>query len=103
MNKKLKAVVRPEISFRRGEFKNDQTMTQKLPAELKRRILDYLKSAEPGIMGDMPLIDPVTGVVYERTNVLREKDGFEWSTAEIYMIEHYDVALTNDFLRLFNY
>ena len=96
-----KDVVAEGVSFRQGEFKLDKSMVEKLPSELKSRILDYLKEPPPGLIGDCPLVDPVTGVKYESTNIIREKDGFGWSSAAIYMLEHYDVRLSEDFLKLF--
>ena len=98
---KPKMIVPESTSFIRGKFRNDSSMVEKLPDELKRRILTYLKEPEPGTVGDMPMIDPVTGVKYDSTNILREKDGFAWSSAAIYMLEKYDIRLSDDFLRLF--
>ena len=102
MKMELKDIVEGNVSFRQGEFKNDQSMVKKLPEELKRRILDYLKEPPPGLIGDMPLIDPVTGKRYTSTNIIRSKDGFEWSSSAIYMLEHYDVKLSDGFLELFD-
>ena len=102
MSTQMKDVVPAWVSFEADEFKNDQTMVKKLPDGLKHKILSYLNEPEPDTVADMPLIDPVTGKVYDRTNILRVKDGFEWSTAEIYMFENYDVILSDDFLRLFD-
>ena len=96
----MKDIMPDWVSFRIGEFSTEM-MKDKLPSELKNRILDYLNTPQPTTVADMPLIDPVTGKLYTRTNVLREKDGFEWSTAEIYMFEHYNVILTDEFMRLF--
>ena len=96
-----KDIIPENISYRPGEFKADSSMVKKLPSELKQRILSYLRAPEPGMVGDMPMIDPVTGKKYDSTNILREKDGFEWSSADIYMLEHYDVRLSEDFLKLF--
>lgn len=96
----MKDIMPDWVSFRIGEF-STEIMEDKLPSELKNRILDYLNTPQPTTVADMPLIDPVTEKLYTRTNVLREKDGFEWSTAEIYMFEHYNVILTDEFMRLF--
>ncbi len=101
MSAQMKDVVANWVSFEADEFKNDKTMVKKLPDDLKQRILRYLKEPEPDTVADMPLVDPVTGKLYNRTNILRVKDGFEWSTAEIYMFEHYDVILSDEFMRLF--
>lgn len=89
------------MSYRLNEFKNDESMTEKLPSEMKSRILSYLTSAPVGLVGDVRLTDPVTGKSYTHTSVCRNKDGFEWSSADIYMFEHYDVKLSEDFLQLF--
>lgn len=96
-----KMIVPENMSFRPGEFKNDSSMVEKLPAELKKRILIYLKEPEAGMIGDMPMIDPVTREKYDSTNIIREKDGFGWSSAAIYMLEHYDIRLSKEFLKLF--
>jgi len=89
------------VSFRPGEFKNDDTMVEKLPPELKSRILEYLKKPEPGLIGMVTLKDPVTGKCYSHESIIREKDGFEWSSATIYMFEKYDIRLSEEFLRMF--
>ena len=101
MNNLVKNVVYSGISFRQGEFKNDGSMVRKLPDELKNQILNYLKAPEPALIGDVRLIDPVTGNCYNRTNIIRQKDGFEWSSAVIYMLEHYDIRLSDEFLKMF--
>ena len=88
------------ITFRKGEYCQD-TMTEKLPGELKKRILAYMKTGVPELMSGMPLYDPVTGENYTWTNTVWTKDGYWWSTAIIYMFEHYDVRLSADFLRFF--
>lgn len=98
----MKSIISEVVSLKRGQFKPDSYMTDRLPVELKERILDYLTSVPDVLIGDCPLIDPITGERYETTNIVREKDGFVWSTHTIYMIEHYDVKLSEDFLRLFS-
>ena len=84
-----------------GYFKNDGSMVEKLPADLKSRILQYMKEPEPILVGDDRMVDPVTGKWYGSTNLIRMKDGFIWSTPAIYMLEHYDVKLSEEFLKLF--
>lgn len=101
MREMPKMIFPESTSFRLGEFKNDNSMVEKLPPALKKRILDYLKEPEPGLIGDMPMIDPVTGIRYDSTNIIREKDGFGWSSAAIYMLENYDIRLSDEFLKLF--
>lgn len=101
MNQRPKSIIPKGTSFRQGEFKNDSSMVKKLPAGLKNRILTYLKTPTPIMIGDMPMIDPVTGRKYDSTNILREKDGFGWSSGAIYMLEHYDIKLSDDFLDYF--
>ena len=101
MNAHSKDIVMKGISFRRGEFKLNNSTVEKLPQELKKRILAYLKSPPLGTMCGKTMIDPITGECYGMTNILREKDGFEWSTPEIYMFEHYDIRLSEEFLKLF--
>ena len=101
MNTIPRTVVADDVSFRPGEFKRDFTMVEKLPAELKQRILDYMYTPPPGLVGDVRLIDPVTGVQYDHTSIIRERDGFSWSSAVIYMFEHYDIRLSDEFLKLF--
>ncbi len=99
MDQNPKSIVHSGVSFLRGEF--NETMVEKLPSDLKMRILGYLYSAPMGLAGDMRLIDPLTGEWYSSTNVLREKDGFGWNTAIIHMFEQHDIKLSKDFLRLF--
>ena len=96
-----KDITSENVSFRKGEFRNDSSMVEKLPPELKQRILAYLKAQPPGTLCGKPMRDPITGKCYGMTNALREKNGFEWSTPEIYMFEHYDIRLSDEFLRLF--
>ena len=101
MKQMPKMIVPDGVSFRPGEFKNNNSMVEKLPSDLKKRVLAYLKEPPPGLIGDCPLVDPVTGVKYDSTNIIREKDGFGWSSAAIYMLEHYNVRLSEEFLKLF--
>ena len=56
MSAQMKDVVAAGVSFEADEFKNDKTMIKKLPAELKHKILRYLKEPEPDTVADMPLI-----------------------------------------------
>ena len=75
----MRTISSSAVSFQTGMFKPNSFMTEKLPKELKKRILDYLNSQPACLIGDVPLRDPVTGRKYALTNVIREKDGFEWS------------------------
>lgn len=99
MDQNTKSIVHSGVLCFRDEF--NETMVEKLPSDLKRRILDYLNSAPMGLAGDMRLVDPLTGEWYSSTNVLREKDGFGWNTAIIHMFEQHDIKLNEEFLRLF--
>lgn len=89
------------VSFKPGEFKNDDSMVQKLAPELKARILEYLNKPEPGTIGMVKLVDPITGECYSHECILREKDGFEWASSTIYMLDKYDIRLSDAFLKLF--
>lgn len=102
MNITQRRIIPNGTTYRQGEFVNNGPMVQKLRPELKQRILKYLNAPAPGMVGDVKLIDPVTGKVYGHTSILRENDGFIWSTSDIYMLEHYDIKLSDDFLRLFD-
>lgn len=97
----LLSVEAEEVSFSQGEFKNDDTMVQKLNPKLKKRILEYLKEPDPGTIGMVVLKDPITGKCYSHESIIREKDGFEWSSATIYMFEKYDIRLSKEFLKMF--
>jgi len=97
----MKRIISDAVSLKVGEFKQNGVMTDKLPAALKSRIMDYLQGPPLGIIGDVALVDPVTGVCYDHTSVIREKDGFTWNTHTIYMLKHYDVRLAEEFLNLF--
>ncbi len=101
MDKNTKRVLHPDVTLRQGEFRNDSSMTRKLPEHLKRRILAYLEAPEIGPIGDVRMVDPVTGKCYSHTSLIREKDGFSWSSAVIYMLKHYDVKLSDEFIALF--
>ena len=101
--KSTKSIISEDVSLKIGQFKPNSYMTDRLPADLKERVLDYLTSVPDVLIGDCPMRDPVTGKIYERTNVIREKDGFVWSTHTIYMLERYDVKLSDEFLRLFRH
>ena len=101
MKNEVNRIVHPEVSIKKGEFKNDSSMTSKLPSELKTRILNYLREPPAGLIGDVSLIDPVTGKCYNHTSIIREKDGFTWNSAVIYMFENYDIKLSEEFLRMF--
>ena len=98
----MKSIISEVVSLEKGQFQPDSYMTDRLPAELKERIIDYLTSVPDVMTGDCTLRDPITGERYETTNIIREKDGFMWSTHTIYLLEHYDVKLSDDFLRLFS-
>lgn len=98
----MKSIISAVVLLESGLFKPDSYMTDRLPADLKERVLDYLTTAPDVLMSDCTLRDPITGKRYETTNIIREKDGFVWSTHTIYMLEHYDVKLSDDFLRLFS-
>ena len=100
--KTVKTIISPMVSLRTGQFKPDSYMTEKLPPTLKARILTYLQSVPDIMIGDCPLEDPVTGKIYERSNIIREKDGYTWSSHTIYMLRKYDVKLKEEFLRLFD-
>ena len=99
--KNVKTIISPVVSTKVGQFKPDSDMTEKLSPALKDRILRYLESVPDILVGDCPLKDPVSGEIYERTNIVREKDGFTWSSHAIYMPRKYDVKLKEDFLRMF--
>ena len=64
----------------------------------KSDIIDYLKKPEPGLIGDCSLLDPVTGVCYSHENIIRQADGFQWSSGLIYAFEKYNVMLTDEFM-----
>ncbi len=97
----MKSIISEVVSLKSGQFKPDSYMTDRLPADLKERVLDYLTSTPDVLIGDCPLRDPMTGERYETTNIIREKDGFVWSTHTIYMLKNYDVKLSEEFLGLF--
>lgn len=101
MNFDLKSIVPETTSFRQGEFKNDSTMIKKLPPAIKKKVLDYLKEPEPTWVSGKRMTDPITGEFYSHENLIREKDGFSWSSAAIYMLEKYDIRLSEEFLSLF--
>ena len=98
----MKSIISEVVSLEKGRFLPNSYMTDRLPAELKERIIDYLTSVSDVMIGDCTLRDPITGERYETTNIIREKDGFMWSTHTIYLLEHYNVKLSDDFLRIFN-
>jgi hypothetical protein len=97
----MNSIISPIVLLKAGQFKPDSYMTEKLPPALKDRILHYLESVPDILVGDCPLRDPVTGEIYERTNIVREKDGYTWTSHTIYMLRKYDVKLKEEFLRMF--
>ena len=97
----MKSIVSEDVILERGLFKPDSYMTDRLPEELKERFQGYLTSVPDVLVGDCTLRDPVTGKRYETTNIIREKDGYIWSTHTIYMFKHYDIKLSDEFLRMF--
>lgn len=101
MSRQMNNIFHETVSIRKGEFRDNSSMIEKLPKQLKERILKYLKEPPPGLVGDVVLRDPVSGVVFDTTSVIRERDGYEWSTYEIHMLEHHDARLSEEFLRLF--
>ena len=94
----MRTVLAPGVTLKSGLFKPNSEMTMRLPAEKKTRVLAYLLGVPDACIADCQLFDPVTGERYETTNIVREKDGFTWSTHVIYMFERYDVKLAQEFL-----
>lgn len=94
----MKNVLDSACSIKPESYKADGSMTQRIEPGLKEKILKFLNAPEAGVIGSMPMIDPVTGEIYSRENVIRESDGFAWSSGAIYMFDKYDIKLSDDFI-----
>lgn len=99
MNKYAKDITPETTSYLPGEFTNEYPMVQKLPPQVKAKVLKYLKEGEPVLAASTKLKDPITGKIFAFESIVREKDGYSWATGDIYMLEHYDIKLRNEFLQ----
>ena len=97
----MTSILNENCSIKPELYKNDGSMTRKVSTDIKKKILDFLYAPEPGLIGDMQLIDPITRECYSNENEIRESDGFRWNTAIIYMFEKYDIMLSDKFMNRF--
>ncbi len=82
-------------------FSNSPDEVKKLSQSEKDRIIEYLNGGFVYLAGDSSLNDPVSGDLFEKTSAWMSDDDeeYEWSNAEIYMFEKYDMKLRDDFVR----
>lgn len=94
----MRGIIKEGCSIWPDEFKNDSTMTMEISQKLKIAIVKYLKLPAPGLVGDCAMLDPVTGECYSHENIIRQADGFEWSSGAIYAFEKYNIKLSDEFM-----
>ena len=66
--------------------------------EEKNELVQFLRKGELCGVGDF-VNDCVTGAKTSLEDVAYRKDGYLWTTAELYHIEKYNAAVTDDFLQ----
>ncbi|MBO4903039.1 MAG: hypothetical protein J5518_09625 [Lachnospiraceae bacterium] len=94
----MKGILREGCSIKPDKFKNDGSMSGRVNDQLKKKIIQYLQTPKPGTVGMMPMIDPVTKEVYSRENIIRDSDGYQWSSGVTYMFDKYDILLSDEFM-----
>ena len=75
----------------------DESYRSKYETEEKRRILAYLGGFKPCWFTTAPVEDPFTGEEVRKTDFGYSDGEYEWFECEIYCLEKYDLALTEEF------
>lgn len=94
----------------RNIVKNKTKYTPNLIFELKSateipkkyKILRYLKSVKPSVYGVFALKDVINGEVYSTSCRNYDENGWEWTDADIYYFEKYNIPLDEEFVTQFN-
>ena len=63
----------------------------------KNNILNYLRSFKPCLFTTAPVEDPFTGEWVKKTDFGYSDGVYTWYESEIYCLEKYDFALTEEF------
>lgn len=69
------------------------------PIENKEIILQFLKSFSPSWFTSARVSDVISGETIEKCNNVFSDGGYEWTEAEIYHFEKYNLQLDNSFIR----
>ena len=92
-----------DFGIRTIKTKNDlEAVVSSNPTKNREKILRFLKSAEPVLVGCFVLRDPVTKKVHSTANLCFEKDGFEWTNEVTYLFEKYNIKLNDEFVKMFD-
>ena len=78
------------------------SMVSEKPIKNKEIILKYLKSFPAGPSGLTYCKDPLTGKIFADGNTMYNDGEFKWNTKIIYMFEHYNMKLCDDFTKQFD-
>ena len=73
-----------------------------VPTKNRDKILRFLKSYDPVLVGCFVLRDPITKKVHSTANLCYEKDGYEWTNEVTYLFEKYNIKLNDDFIKKFD-
>lgn len=72
---------------------------KKLTAEEKEKVLQYMKSVEDTVISGL-IFDCVKKKMIHKENFGFEKDGFIWTSSDIYHFEKYDAELNDEFYKM---
>lgn len=72
---------------------------KKLTAEEKEKVLQYMKSVEDTVISGL-IFDCVLKKMIHKDNLGFEKDGFIWTSSDIYHFEKYDAELNDEFYKM---
>ena len=78
-----------------------KAVTSTTPVRNRKKILEFLKSAEEGTIGFVALKDPITKKAYSTGLVCYEKEGYSWNNGVVYLFEKYNIKLNDEFLKHF--
>ena len=78
--------------------KKERFLDKHYRAEEKQAILRYLRQFQPCWFTTAPVLDPFTGEQVGETNLGYSDGEYTWYESQIYSLEKYDLALTDEFL-----
>lgn len=72
---------------------------KKLNCEEKEKVLQYMRSVEDMAVSGL-IFDCVSKEMTNKENLGFEKDGFIWTSSDIYHFEKYDAELNDEFYKM---
>lgn len=78
--------------------KKEHFLDRHYQPEEKRAILHYLKQFRPCWFTTAPVVDPFLGKQAKEANLGYSDGEYTWYESQIYCLEKYDLALTDEFL-----